>query len=1258
MRRARNVGQPLGFTMKIIRLVCTLFSLALGVSVCATVTSTVNRTGPVIVNPLPATVPVGFPFQSSSELQVLDLGQNGTGNDPAVVLTLNSDYTVTGGGYNSQQQMQSGNVIVVGTGAHAVKANDQIVILRNVPVTQATSFVSGVPSWKTVETALDKVATVDQMQTEVLGRALRFEPGETIDGTLNRTQRAGKYLGFDSTGAIAYLTGGSGGGGSTYYAGAGLTLNSNVFAVDPTQSLTSLTVTNPIAGNLAGNADTATALQTPRAINGVAFDGTAAITVPAAAATLTGTTLANNVTDSSLTKVAAGTIGSMAVQNSNTVAITGGSITGASVTGLPSPTNPSDAATKGYADAIAAGIVLRTAVVAATTANITLSGPQTIDGVAVIAGNRVLVKNQSTTSQNGIYDVAAGAWTRSSDSNTAGQLKIGYTYFVQSGTINASSTWSITTQPTVLGSDPVVFSQFSASQQYTAGNGLSLTGNQFGITAPVSAANGGTGNTSYTTGDLLYASSSSVLSRLPAVANGSVLVSQGVASAPAYSSTPTVTNLTTTGSTIVSDGSVGAGTGALYFASDTDTGLYRAGVNTLGFFANGASIGTWSPSFLSVATGLSVGPGGTGTNNGLLYLEGSNASSYGAAIRFKRNGANTWQVGNSSAVLGGTSNDLVFYSGDASATIATLSPTGVAVTGSTGISVAGVSSGAFLNNTTTGYTNAYIGVRIGNSAGTDGSYFGMAGTGTPGLGLSSNDTFVYCPSAFGVSINGTKYLSLSTTGLVLSGSLSVLSSSVGATDFSITNNSVGGHQFIWSALGSGTGTPGYLQLADNTASKTLVSIGTDQKWAFGGNITAPAAGINGVINVKIYGAKGDGVTNDTSAIASAVSALSASGSALYFPPGTYITDTITITGKTGLAISGEGIGVSTIKNRTGGQVLNISSSSNVTVRGLTFNGNCGARSAGQHAVVFEASQSSFCDNEIINSGEFSFLAGSGASTITDLTVSRVLIRNGYADGINLQNVQRFVIADPIIDGADDDLVALGYNGSGVCAYGSVIGGTLKARTGLGTSWGRGIWVGQGAHDITVTGTNIIGAKQTGVYLNGSAASPCVRISVKDVKVSGCATSSGHGVAAYSTQYCTLEGLTVENNSSGNCIDIADWNYLVIKGGVLRQENNVFARGIHADEGAWTNTTWTGLSISNVTIDMIGGASTNSCVYLVPHSSITMSRGSVVAVTGTMVNAGDYITISAARQAGTWKVGNNVTLTGNSVTSGGTLFNNN
>jgi hypothetical protein len=151
------------------------------------------------------------------------------------------------------------------------------------------------------------------------------------------------------------------------------------------------------------------------------------------------------------------------------------------ITGLADPTLAQDAATKNYVDTVAQGLDTKASVRAATTGNITLSAPQTIDGVAVIANDRVLVKNQTTTSQNGIYVVNAGTWTRATDANSWAELVAAFT-FVEEGTINKDTGWVSTVDAIgTLETTAVAFTQFSAAGAYTAGTGMTATGNTFNV---------------------------------------------------------------------------------------------------------------------------------------------------------------------------------------------------------------------------------------------------------------------------------------------------------------------------------------------------------------------------------------------------------------------------------------------------------------------------------------------------------------------------------------------------------------------------------------------------------------------------------------------------------------------------------------------------------------------------------------------------------------------------------------------------------
>jgi len=151
------------------------------------------------------------------------------------------------------------------------------------------------------------------------------------------------------------------------------------------------------------------------------------------------------------------------------------------------PSNPTDLVNKSYVDAYIQGLSFKQPAQVATTANITLSGLQTIDGYTTLVGDRVLVKNQSTQVNNGIYIASASAWVRSSDANTYAELVAAF-LFVENGTSQSGSAWvSTIPQNGTLGTTPITFTQFSNNATYTAGTGLTLSSYQFSIT-PVGTA--------------------------------------------------------------------------------------------------------------------------------------------------------------------------------------------------------------------------------------------------------------------------------------------------------------------------------------------------------------------------------------------------------------------------------------------------------------------------------------------------------------------------------------------------------------------------------------------------------------------------------------------------------------------------------------------------------------------------------------------------------------------------------------------------
>jgi hypothetical protein len=178
--------------------------------------------------------------------------------------------------------------------------------------------------------------------------------------------------------------------------------------------------------------------------------------------------------------------------------LAGGTMTGAiamgtsKITGLGTPTDSADAATKAYVDALGEGLHIHASVVAATTANITLATDvedgDVLDGVTLATGNRILVKNQSTASENGIYVVAAsGAPSRAADFDSPAEIDGGDFVFVTGGTANDSKGFVQINTVGTIGTDPIEFSQFSGAGTFVAGNGLTLTDNSFSINTSITA---------------------------------------------------------------------------------------------------------------------------------------------------------------------------------------------------------------------------------------------------------------------------------------------------------------------------------------------------------------------------------------------------------------------------------------------------------------------------------------------------------------------------------------------------------------------------------------------------------------------------------------------------------------------------------------------------------------------------------------------------------------------------------------------------
>ena len=269
----------------------------------------------------------------------------------------------------------------------------------------------------------------------------------------------------------------------TFVGGTGITSSINstantvTFDIDSTvATLTgSQTLTNK---SISGSSNTLTNIGNSSLVNSSVTIGSTTVSLGGTSTSLAGVTelTVDNININGNTISSTDTDGDVVLNPNGAGRV---DVSNSRIINVAEPLADSDAATKYYVDAARSGLDVKQSVKAATTENITLSNTQTIDGVSLSIGDRVLVKNQNTASQNGIYVVASGSWTRATDAdnNPGGEVTSGMFCFVEQGTINSDTGFVLTTNdPITLGTTSLDFALFSSSGTLIAGNGLSKNG--------------------------------------------------------------------------------------------------------------------------------------------------------------------------------------------------------------------------------------------------------------------------------------------------------------------------------------------------------------------------------------------------------------------------------------------------------------------------------------------------------------------------------------------------------------------------------------------------------------------------------------------------------------------------------------------------------------------------------------------------------------------------------------------------------------
>lgn len=263
-------------------------------------------------------------------------------------------------------------------------------------------------------------------------------------------------------------------------------LKKYIFSSVSGDATSSNTGTFTLAGTSVTNAMLAGSIANSKLANSAVQFGSTLVSLGGASTSIAGVTEldVDNVNINGNTISTTNTNGNIVLDPNGTGTV---DVSGARISNLAAPTNVTDAATKAYVDAQLQGLEVKNSVRVATTANGTLASAfansSTVDGVTLATNDRILLKNQSTGSENGIYTVnASGAPTRAFDFDADSEVTGGTFFFVEEGTVNADNGFVLTNDGSItVGSTALTFTQFSGAGQVIAGDAITKSGNTLNV---------------------------------------------------------------------------------------------------------------------------------------------------------------------------------------------------------------------------------------------------------------------------------------------------------------------------------------------------------------------------------------------------------------------------------------------------------------------------------------------------------------------------------------------------------------------------------------------------------------------------------------------------------------------------------------------------------------------------------------------------------------------------------------------------------